>query len=226
MTLDGTNTWVLDEGIVVDPGPLIESHVEAVCDRDVRLVLVTHHHVDHTEAVDEVHARTGAPVRALDAAWCRSAPPLADGEELPGGVRVLATPGHTADSVSFVTPEGVLTGDTVLGRGTTVIADPDGDLAAFLSSLDRLERLGELPVFPAHGDELPSIERIAREYRDHRLERLDQVRRALAAANVRAEEDEALEVIVNAVYSDVDSRLLPAVEATVRAQLAYVRQSG
>ncbi|WP_293697253.1 MBL fold metallo-hydrolase, partial [uncultured Agrococcus sp.] len=169
MTLDGTNTWLLDGGIVVDPGPLIESHVAAVCQRDVRLVLVTHHHADHTEAVDEVHARTGAPVRAFDPAWCRDAEPLVDGEELPGGIRVLTTPGHTADSVSFVTPDGVLTGDTVLGRGTTVIMDPDGDLAAFMASLDRLEALGDIRVLPAHGDELPSIAAVARAYREHRL---------------------------------------------------------
>lgn len=224
MTLDGTNTWLLDEGIIVDPGPLIESHVDAVCDRDVRLVLVTHHHSDHTEAVDEVHARTGAPVRALDPVWCRDAPPLVDGEELPGGVKVLMTPGHTADSVSFITREGVVTGDTVLGRGTTVIMDPDGDLGAFLASLDRLERLGGMPVLPAHGDGLSSIEQIAREYRDHRLARLDQVHRALSDANVRADEREALEVVIDAVYADVDDRLRPAVEATVRAQLAYVRR--
>lgn len=224
MTLDGTNTWLLDEGVIVDPGPLIESHVSAVCDRDVRLVLVTHHHPDHTEAVDEVHARTGAPVRALSPEWCRNAPPLTDGEELPGGVRVLTTPGHTADSVSFVTGDGVVTGDTVLGRGTTVIMDPDGDLGAFLHSLDRLEELGDMSVLPAHGDSLPSIAKIAREYRDHRLARLDQVRKALADAGVSAAAPDALEAVVRAVYADVDSRLRPAVEATVRAQLAHVHR--
>lgn len=222
MTLDGTNTWLLGDGVIVDPGPLIESHIDAICQTDVRLVLVTHHHHDHTAAVDALHERTGAPVRALDPLWCRAAQPLADGEELDGGIRVLATPGHTADSVSFVLGDAVVTGDTVLGRGTTVIADPDGDLAAYFDSLDRLQALGDLRVLPAHGDELPSIAVTAGEYRQHRLDRLDQVRRALAQAQMRPDSEGALDVVVEAVYSEVDSRIRMAVESIVRAQLRHL----
>ncbi|MGO1497442.1 MBL fold metallo-hydrolase, partial [Agrococcus casei] len=125
MTLDGTNTWLLPDGIVIDPGPEIESHLDAICEHNVRLVLVSHWHGDHTDAVDTLHKRTGAPVRALDPAWCRAAEPLTDGEVI-GDLRVLAVPGHTADSVAFVTGDAVLTGDTVLGSGTTVIMHPDG----------------------------------------------------------------------------------------------------
>ena len=222
MTLDGTNTWLLGDGVIVDPGPLIDSHVDAVCETDVRLILVTHHHHDHTEAVDAVHERTGAPVRAFDAAWCRAAAPFVDGEEVADGIRVLATPGHTMDSVSFVLDDAVVTGDTVLGRGTTVILHPDGDLAAYFDSLDRLEALGEKRVLPAHGDELPSIGEVVREYRQHRLDRLDQVRRALAQASLRPDEPDAVAAVVRAVYADVDQAVRPAAEAIVRAQLAYI----
>ncbi|MGO3367424.1 MAG: MBL fold metallo-hydrolase, partial [Agrococcus casei] len=107
MTLDGTNTWLLPDGIVIDPGPEIESHLDAICEHNVRLVLVSHWHGDHTDAVDTLHKRTGAPVRALDPAWCRAAEPLTDGEVI-GDLRVLAVPGHTADSVAFVTGDAVL----------------------------------------------------------------------------------------------------------------------
>ncbi|MGO3758541.1 MAG: MBL fold metallo-hydrolase [Agrococcus casei] len=223
MTLDGTNTWLLPDGIVIDPGPEIESHLDAICEHNVRLVLVSHWHGDHTDAVDTLHKRTGAPVRALDPAWCRAAEPLTDGEVI-GDLRVLAVPGHTADSVAFVTGDAVLTGDTVLGSGTTVIMHPDGSIADYFASLDKLEALGDLRVLPGHGEELPSIAAIAREYRDHRLERLDEVRDALATAGIRADDAAALATVADSVYASVPDSLRPAVEAMVHAQLAFVQR--
>lgn len=222
MTLDGTNTYLLPGGIVVDPGPAIDSHIDAICEHDVQLVLVSHWHGDHTDAVDEVHRRTDAPVRALDPAWCRAAEPLTDGEVI-GDLRVLATPGHTADSVSFVTGDAVLTGDTVLGQGTTVIMDPDGNMAEYFASLDKLEALGDLRVLPGHGAELRSIAAVAAEYRNHRLERLDEVRDALETAGIHAGDARAVATVADTVYAAVPESLRPAVEATVRAQLTYVQ---
>lgn len=222
MTLDGTNTYVLPGGIVVDPGPDVDSHLDAICEHEVSLVLITHWHGDHTDAVDELHERTGAPVRALDPAWCRAAEPLTDGEVI-GEVRVLATPGHTADSVSFVVGDAVLTGDTVLGFGTTVIMHPDGSIRDYLRSLEKLEQLGDLRVLPGHGDELPSIASVTAEYRDHRLERLDEVRDALETAGIRADDPAAVQTVADSVYAAVPDSLRPAVEATVQAQLAYVQ---
>ncbi|MGO3226310.1 MAG: MBL fold metallo-hydrolase, partial [Agrococcus casei] len=120
--------------------------------------------------------------------------------------------------------DAVLTGDTVLGSGTTVIMHPDGSIADYFASLDRLEALGDLRVLPGHGDELPSIAAIAREYRNHRLERLDEVRDALATAGIRADDAAALATVADSVYASVPDSLRQAVEAIVHAQLAFVQR--
>ena len=231
MTLDGTNTWLLradgHQGcVVVDPGPADESHLAALVTTPVDLVLITHSHLDHTESVDRIVELTGAAVRAADPRWCRGGgQPLTDGEEIAAGgvrMRVLAVPGHTADSVAFVVTgdePAVLTGDTVLGRGTTVVTWPDGDLGDYLASLRKLAELGPIPVLPGHGPVLADCAAAAEFYYAHRMERLDQVRRALAAGASTAAE------VVAQVYADVDRALWPAAEMSVRAQLAYLRQN-
>ena len=153
MTLDGTNTWVLQEPgasacVVVDPGPIEDGHLERLTAElgDVALVLLTHHHFDHAEVAAEFARRKGCPVRAVSPALCVDADPLADGEEIVVdglSLRVLTTPGHTADSVSFVLPadDALLTGDMVLGRGTTVVAHPDGQLGPYFDSIERMRAL-------------------------------------------------------------------------------------
>ena len=167
MTLDGTNTWVLRDpdsarSVVVDPGPSIATHLDAIdaVAGDVAVVLLTHHHADHSEAAREYAERHGCGVRALDPAYRLGSEGLGEGDVVAVGgleVHVVATPGHTADSLSFVVPQdrAVLTGDTVLGRGTTVVAHPDGQLGAYLSSLQRLHALcgeqGITTVWPGHG---------------------------------------------------------------------------
>jgi glyoxylase-like metal-dependent hydrolase (beta-lactamase superfamily II) len=231
MTLDGTNTWLVGRpgaraAVVVDPGPDDERHLRRVAEQsEPELIVITHWHHDHTGGARLLHELTGAPVRAADPAHCAGGQPLRDGEELAAGgvrLRVLATPGHTMDSVSLVLPDGdgVLTGDTVLGRGTTVIMHPDGSLGAYLSSLRALAELpAGTPVLPGHGPDLPDLASTAREYLAHRLERLDQVRRALATLGEQATPRE----IVELVYADVDTELWPIAEFSVQAQLAYLR---
>ncbi|MEE2568469.1 MBL fold metallo-hydrolase [Pseudarthrobacter sp. J64] len=234
MSLDGTNTYLVSAPgsrrvVVVDPGPLDETHLAALAaSGDVELILITHRHHDHTEGAERLHQLTGAPVRAADPAHCHGAgTPLRDGEIIDaGGVRieVLGTPGHTSDSVSFYLPDdgpagSVLTGDTILGRGTTVLDYPDGTLSDYLSSLDALEALGDATVLPAHGPVLPAIGAIVRAYRDHRLQRLEQVRQALA---VHGRDATAAEVAA-VVYSDVDPTVRRAAELSVAAQLDYLR---
>jgi glyoxylase-like metal-dependent hydrolase (beta-lactamase superfamily II) len=115
----------------------------------------------------------------------------------------------------------VLTGDTILGRGTTVVAYPDGDLGEYLNSLGLLELLGALPVLPGHGPALTDCAASAAYYLRHRLARLEQVKAAVAGgAGTPAE-------VVEMVYADVDKVLWPAAELSVRAQLAYLqRESG
>jgi glyoxylase-like metal-dependent hydrolase (beta-lactamase superfamily II) len=231
MTLDGTNTWLLrapeaGETLVVDPGQTDDTHLERLLAAagEVALVLVTHRHFDHSQLAAAVHTRTGAPVRAVESEHCLGAGPLVDGEVLTVAgldVRVLATPGHTSDSVSFVVgaDEAVLTGDTILGRGTTVVAHPDGVLGPYLDSLRKLAALGAAPVLTGHGPELPSIADVAQMYLAHREQRLDQVRAVLA----RIGPDATARQIVEVVYADVDKSVWFAAELSVEAQLAYLR---
>ncbi|MGH3554297.1 MAG: MBL fold metallo-hydrolase, partial [Mycobacterium sp.] len=136
MTLEGTNTWVLrgprsDEVVIVDPGPDDAEHIAGVADLGrIALVLISHRHGDHTDAIDKLVDLTGAPVRSAGSGFLRGrSGELTDGEVIDAAglrITVLATPGHTADSLSFVLDDAVLTADTVLGRGTTVIDTEDG----------------------------------------------------------------------------------------------------
>jgi glyoxylase-like metal-dependent hydrolase (beta-lactamase superfamily II) len=232
MTLDGTNTWVLRSGeqsVVVDPGPSDPGHLDRVAAAagDVRAVLLTHHHIDHSEAARAFAERVGCGVRALDPAYQLGEEGLGAGDVVAVGdleIRVVATPGHTSDSLSFVVPaeRAVLTGDTVLGRGTTVVAHPDGQLGAYLSSLDRLHALAEAneiaTIWPGHGPVLDNALAALDYYIAHRHQRLDQVRSALLVLGP----DASPRAVVEHVYTDVDPILWGAAELSVRAQLAYL----
>ena len=245
MTLDGTNTWVLREpgarrSVVVDPGPAVESHLAAVADAagEVGVVLLTHHHLDHAEAAKEFASRMRCGVRALDPAQRLGSEGLADGDvvEVDGlEVRVVGTPGHTGDSLSFLLPaeHAVLTGDTVLGRGTTVVAHPDGQLGAYLDSLARLHALAEARevdvVWPGHGPVIDDALAVLDFYLAHRQERLAQVRDALSVLRSAPEGIAAAELprrVVEIVYVDVDPVLWGAAELSVRAQLDYLSGPG
>jgi glyoxylase-like metal-dependent hydrolase (beta-lactamase superfamily II) len=234
MTLDGTNTWVLAEPgaercVVVDPGPLDERHLAAVLEHvasrglRVETTLLTHGHADHAESASRFAELTGAPVRALG----RGEGDLTDGDLVTVAgleLTVVATPGHTGDSLSFLVPADgtLLTGDTVLGRGTTVVAWPDGELAAYLSSLERLERMagsGQVStILPGHGPTLPDAAGVVRYYLQHRGERLEQVRAAVA--EVGPDPD----AVVQRVYADVPREVWPAAALSVAAQLDYLRE--
>lgn len=234
MSLDGTNSYLVrvpgsPGAVVVDPGPLDEAHLQALADAGpVDLILITHRHGDHTAGSARLHQLTGAPVRAADPVHCHgTGTALLDGEVLSAAgveVRVVATPGHTSDSVCFHLPAdgpygSILSGDTILGRGTTMLDYPDGILADYLTSLDRLEALGPGTVLPAHGPVLPSLVDIARAYRSHRLERLAQIRAALDGLG----RDAAVGDVTDAVYADVDPSVRRAAETSVAAQLDYLR---
>jgi glyoxylase-like metal-dependent hydrolase (beta-lactamase superfamily II) len=234
MTLDGTNTWVLAEPgsstvVVLDPGPDDGAHLDAidtvVDGRAVGLVLLTHGHPDHAEAALPYARRVGAPVAALDPAHRLGSEGLVDGDRLEVGgvvVDVVATPGHTADSLSFhlVADGALLTGDTVLGRGSTVVAHPDGRLADYLHSLHRLARLAAetdaAVVLPGHGPAVSDPAGAVAAYLEHREARLQQVRHALEAGAVTADD------VVAQVYADVPREVWPAARLSVLAQLAYL----
>jgi glyoxylase-like metal-dependent hydrolase (beta-lactamase superfamily II) len=234
MTLEGTNTWVLraagEQGcVVIDPGPLHEGHLaEVAALGPVDVVLLTHGHADHSEGARRFAELTGAPVRALDPAHRLGSEGLAEGDVVAAAgleLRVMATPGHTSDSLSFLLPSeagtgAVLTGDTILGRGTTVVAHPDGVLGDYLASLRRLRELGDWTVLPGHGPELASAGAAAEHYLRHREQRLEQVRLAWEAGARTAE------AVVEVVYADVDRALWPAATLSVRAQLDHLQASG
>ncbi|WP_200961942.1 MBL fold metallo-hydrolase [Phycicoccus sp. Soil803] len=240
MTLDGTNTWVLLEpgstdAVVIDPGPLDEGHlravVHAVSARGARVAqtILTHGHPDHAEGASRFAELTGAPTRAVG----RGHADLADGDVVTTGgldLRVVATPGHTSDSLSFAlaADHALLTGDTVLGRGTTVVAHPDGELAAYLASLERIARLtgdGEVTaILPGHGPVVPDASAMVAFYRTHRAERLEQVRQALADGAATA--PDPVQAVVERVYADVPREVWPAAAQSVAAQLDYLRARG
>jgi glyoxylase-like metal-dependent hydrolase (beta-lactamase superfamily II) len=225
MTLEGTNTWVLrargeTEAVVVDPGPARDEHLQAVAAHGpFAAMLMTHAHPDHVEGLHRFRELTGAPL--LAAADVAAAGVTAAGVTAAGlAITAIETPGHTADSVCFLVDadrqRAVLTGDTILGRGTTVVAWPDGNLRDYLVSLERLRALGQIPVLPGHGPALADCAAAAAYYLAHRRARLDQVRAAVAAGATTPA------AIVEKVYSEVDRALWPAAEWSVRAQLAYL----
>ena len=240
MTLDGTNTWIVAEpdselAVVVDPGPLDEGHLQRVvrtaeeAGRRVALTLLTHGHADHAEGARRFAELTRTTVRALDPALRLGDEGLAAGDVIRVGgleMRVVPTPGHTADSLSFHLPadRAVLTGDTVLGRGTTVVAHPDGRLGDYLESLRTLRSLtvddGVDTVLPGHGPVLDDAQGAIEFYLSHRASRLAQVEEA-----VRSGHRTPAEVVAH-VYADVDRSLWPAAELSVRAQLDYLADRG
>jgi glyoxylase-like metal-dependent hydrolase (beta-lactamase superfamily II) len=235
MTLDGTNSWVLrepagDRVVVVDPGPLDEGHLRSLAEAGpVALIVLTHGHVDHSEGAPRLRELTGAAVTAFDPAYCLGADPLSVDRQRTSVAGLdwltVLTPGHTSDSVCLLleADRALLTGDTVLGRGTTVVAHPDGRLLDYLDSLQRLRELSldELTtLLPGHGPALSDPLAVIEGYLAHRAERLDQVEAAVAAG------DRDAATVVRRVYADVDPVLWPAAELSVRAQLDYLNERG
>ena len=236
MTLDGTNTYVLAEpgssqAVVVDPGPDDTAHLDAVraelnsAGQRAGLVLLTHGHADHAAGAATFAALAGCAVRAVDPAHRLGPDGLAGGDTIRIGglvVEVMDTPGHTVDSASLVLRDepAMLTGDTVLGRGTTVVAHPDGRLGDYLASLERIEaaasRLPQMRLLPGHGPAGAPVAAVASLYRAHRAARLGQVITAVAAGA------DDVDGIVAAVYADVDRALWPAARLSVLAQVDYL----
>lgn len=236
LTFLGTNTWVLSSPgsskcVVVDPGPDSASQLRSVRDacledgREVAAILLTHDHADHAEGAGRFAEMTGAPVLSRRGGALPDGP-LDLGADAPP-LEVVPLPGHSSDHVGFLVPSdaSVVTGDMLFRQSSTLICWPDGDLADYLDSLDRLQGVvrerGVVRLLTAHGplvdDPLEAIERARR----HRLERLGRVRDAIRVG-AGADVDRVLAV----VYRDVDARLDPAARMNVRAQLDYLERKG
>ncbi|AWT25279.1 MULTISPECIES: MBL fold metallo-hydrolase [Corynebacterium] len=245
--LEGTNSWIIRApgdraAVVVDPGPQDEGHLNVLQSRaeaggaKVALILLTHHHGDHADGAARFRQLTGAPVRALDPRYCAGGEVLTDGElirvdGLTPTIEVVATPGHTGDSVCFFVHgaggaagtdddvEGIISGDTLAGRHTTMISETSGDLGDYLDSLRKLEKRSHgVRLLPGHGPDRADAAEVVEKYIDRREQRIAQV----TAAVKELGEDATVGQIVDAIYTDVDPVLRSAAKQSTRVTLRYL----
>ena len=236
MTLDGTRTFVVGR-VVIDPGPDDAAHLDAIVDaldgKPPAAILLTHAHGDHSAAALPLARRTGAPVMMSRGALY---PPfddaevarwLADGDEVEadgGTLRAVATPGHAPEHLAFLwNGDTLFAGDAFMGGSdTTLVAPPEGDLAAYLRTLDRVGEMAPAVILPAHGPPIEDAAAAVERYRAHRLERIEQVVRALRAAGPARPAE-----ILDAVYgAALHPGLRTAAEGSLHAILAYLRAAG
>lgn len=243
----GTQTYIVgdDNGVaVIDPGPDLEPHVDAIVEAiggaPVVALVCTHTHRDHSPATRALKQRTAAPIIGCaplalddsgpraDAAFDVEYTPdrvLGDGEAIGGKgwtLRAVATPGHTSNHLCFELPQAaaLFTGDHVMGWSTTVVSPPDGDMAAYMASLDLLMQRDDAIYYPAHGDPIEQPQRFVRGLAGHRKHREGQILRLL---------DEGERVIPNLVekmYVGVDPKLHPAAGRSVLAHLIDLEARG
>jgi glyoxylase-like metal-dependent hydrolase (beta-lactamase superfamily II) len=237
MSLDGTNTYVVGEpgrgrAVLVDPGPDDPAHLAAVeaalAEREAECVavLVTHHHVDHAEAALPWGAHFGVQVAAASAEVAGPGGRLLEpGERLTLAgttIGVVPTPGHTADHLAFRLESGaVLVGDHVLGRGTSVVTHPEGNVLAYLESLRRVHDLGPSALYCGHGPELTEDPGAVLDfYLDHRAYREQQLVEALGRGPATVDE------LVATVYAAYPREVWPAAAQSTRATLDKLRAEG
>jgi glyoxylase-like metal-dependent hydrolase (beta-lactamase superfamily II) len=224
MTGAGTNTYLVGTGdvAVVDPGPDEPRHLEAIGavlgQERVAWILVTHAHPDHAPGAVVLSRQTGAPVLA-------SPRTLHDGDVLTTGgatIEVLHTPGHTADHVCFLLREeqALFSGDMIMSGSTVVIVPPDGDMAVYLRSLDRLRGLRMARIYPGHGEVIDDPERVVEEYIAHRMMRERQILDALRDGPAR------IPGLVSRIYTEVPQVLHRPAAQSVYAHLLKLKAEG
>lgn len=225
-TLDGTNTWVVgeDPSVVIDPGPVIDTHLDEVVAAAglVAAVLVTHDHPDHAPAGAAFAARVGAPLHAfrLD-----GAEHLRDGQVVAAGdvsLTAVHTPGHTSDHLAFFEPSAgaLFSGDAVVGRGTTFVDPPEGDLTQYLRSLERMRGLGARTIYPGHGPVVFDAAAKLEEYVRHRADREIQLLAALADA------PRTIAAMVEEIYAGYPPDVRPLAARSVLAHLLKLEGEG
>jgi glyoxylase-like metal-dependent hydrolase (beta-lactamase superfamily II) len=242
-TFRGTGTYIVGRGevAVIDPGPEDPAHLEAllaaIAGERVAAILTTHTHADHSPLAHPLSARTGAPVLGrpapgvdtgfdeADQAGFRPDRRLADGERIEGPgwtLESLATPGHASNHLAYALLEenALFSGDHVMGWSTTVVSPPDGDMAAYLASLDAVAGRGFSTLWPTHGPPVTEVAPFLAAYRDHRLQRERQVLAELAAGRGRILE------MVPRLYAEVPARLHPAAAHSLWAHLVKLVGEG
>ncbi len=233
---------------VIDPGPDTPAHIDAllaaIAGRPVRAIVITHTHRDHSPGSRPLAAVTGAPIVGCapltlddfgirsDASFdCDYAPDrvLAEGESVSGKgwtLTALATPGHTSNHLAFALPEAqdragaLFTGDHVMGWSTSIVSPPDGDMAAYMASLEKLLHREDRIYYPAHGDPVDNPQRLVRGMLGHRKQREGQILRLLGASPA------SIPDMVKHMYVGLDPRLFPAAERSVLAHLIDLRDRG
>lgn len=223
-TLDGTQTYLIGDSVVLDPGPAIDSHIEAIHQAmpNLRTIVITHRHGDHAPAAVLLKHRTGArvfaPKNVLDDEVVDQR--VNDGDVVEA-LEVIATPGHTNEHVCYLTAGGDLfTGDTILGTGTTAIFPPDGHMGDYIRSLHKLRAKNPRRIYPAHGPIREDALALIDEYIAHRLERERQVLDAVARGAKTLPDLRAI------IYPDLDERLHKAAEIQIDAHLIKLREEG
>jgi glyoxylase-like metal-dependent hydrolase (beta-lactamase superfamily II) len=243
-TYYGTQTYLVgtNEVAVIDPGPDLPEHVEAleraIGGRPVTAIMCTHTHRDHSPASRPLAERTGAPIigcapLALETVGPRADASfdgdyqadriLADGEavEVDGGaITAVATPGHTSNHLCFAYGGALLTGDHVMGWSTTVVVPPDGDMAEYMRSLEKLRKREDRTYYPAHGPAVTNPQQYVRHLTGHRMQREKQI------LTLVGEKPRPIPDIVANAYPGLDPRLVPAAGGSVFAHLLDLQRRG
>lgn len=243
-TYYGTQTYLVGERevAVIDPGPDLPEHLDALVDaiagRKVAAIMCTHTHRDHSPAAAPLSKRTGGPIigcapLSLETAGPRAdasfdgdyAPDrvLADGEALDidaAPVTAVATPGHTSNHLCFAYGDALFSGDHVMGWSTTVVFPPDGDMAAYMASLEKLRRRDDRIYYPAHGPPVSNPQQYVRHLAGHRMQREKQILKLVG------EKPRAIADIVRNAYPGLDPRLATAAGGSVLAHLLDLERRG
>ena len=249
-TFVGTGTYIVGRGevAVIDPGPAMDDHLEAIlaatAGERITHIFITHHHLDHSPLAAPLKARTGATIYGcavashdeeedggvkMEAGHDLSFKPevsLCGGGQVISGpgwtMEAIATPGHTSNHICFGFREenACFTGDHIMGWSTTVITPPDGDMTDYLASLDDIRGRRFDVLWPTHGPPIRDVDAFIQAYIDHRQERVDQILNALQAGPARIRE------LVPTLYADVDSRLHPAAARSMLAAMIHLVRKG
>lgn len=248
-TFVGTGTYVVGRGevAVIDPGPDDPAHLDAilaaVAGERVTQIAITHHHSDHSPLAAALKAATGATIQGcavvgpqvddtgevkMEADHDASFHPdisLCGGGTISGPgwtLEAIPTPGHTSNHLCFAFPEenALFSGDHIMGWSTTVITPPDGDMTAYIASLERIRARAFETIWPTHGPPIRAVAPFLDAYLAHRLERAEQIVRALAAGPARVSD------LVPQLYADVDARLWPAASRSMLAAMIHLERGG
>lgn len=245
-TFTGTQTHLVGtrDLAVIDPGPADSAHhdalLHAIAGRPVTAIVVTHHHRDHSPATRALQAATGAPIVGAapffladdgpraDAAFDTDYAPdrvMAEGDAVSGDgwtLEAIATPGHTGKHLAFALPQtgALFSGDHVMGWSTSIVSPPDGDMSAYMASLEKLLGREDRIYYPGHGEAVERPQRLVRGLLGHRKQREGQILRLLAEA------PRPIGAMVEKMYAGLDRRLLPAAERSVLAHLIDLERRG